>query len=143
MQFNNLKPEHKTKPARRIGRGGKRGTYSGRGIKGQKSRAGANIRPAIRDLIKKFPKKRGVYFKSIQVKPEIIKLVDLEKKLENGTNVNPKVLIEKGLISLKKGHMPKVKILSNGEITKKFFVSDCVISKLAQEKIIKAGGTVK
>ena len=45
---------------KRIGRGGKRGTYSGKGVKGQKSRAGKKIRPAVRDLMNQTPKLRGV-----------------------------------------------------------------------------------
>jgi large subunit ribosomal protein L15 len=59
MQLHEIKPIHKLKKKKRIGRGGKRGTYCGKGIKGQTSRAGARIRPEIRDLIKKIPKKRG------------------------------------------------------------------------------------
>ena len=56
MQLNELTPQYKPKRKKRIGRGGKRGTYCGKGIKGQNSRAGAKIRPAIRDMIKKIPK---------------------------------------------------------------------------------------
>jgi len=59
MQLHQLKPKNKSKKVKRIGRGGKRGTYSGKGIKGQRCRAGAKIRPEIRDMIKKIPKKRG------------------------------------------------------------------------------------
>jgi len=59
IQLHQIQPEHKLKKKKRVGRGGKRGTYCGRGIKGQKSRAGAKIRPALRDLIKRIPKKRG------------------------------------------------------------------------------------
>ena len=59
MQLHELRPVHKNKSKKRIGRGGKRGTYSGRGMKGQKSRAGRKIRPAIRDLIQRTPKLRG------------------------------------------------------------------------------------
>lgn len=59
MQLNQIKPVHKLKSKKRVGRGGKRGTYSGTGMNGQKSRAGAKIRPEIRDFIKKTPKKRG------------------------------------------------------------------------------------
>ena len=66
MQLHKLKPNYKAKKRKRIGRGGKRGTYSGRGIKGQKSRAGGKLRPEMRDIIKKIPKKRGYRFKSIR-----------------------------------------------------------------------------
>lgn len=59
MQLHTLKPLHSGRSKKRIGRGGKRGTYSGRGQKGQKSRAGRKIRPAMRDLIQRIPKLRG------------------------------------------------------------------------------------
>jgi len=59
MQLHELQPTNKKKTKKRVGRGGKRGTYSGRGIKGQKSRAGRKIRPAIRDLMQRTPKLRG------------------------------------------------------------------------------------
>jgi len=59
MQLHELKPTIQNKSKKRIGRGGKRGTYSGRGMKGQKSRAGRKIRPAIRDLMQRTPKLRG------------------------------------------------------------------------------------
>jgi len=59
MQLHELQPTHKTKTSKRIGRGGKKGTYSGRGMKGQKSRAGARMQPLVRELIKRYPKLRG------------------------------------------------------------------------------------
>ncbi|OIO49751.1 MAG: hypothetical protein AUJ39_00315 [Parcubacteria group bacterium CG1_02_42_13] len=59
MQLHELAPIHINKGKKRIGRGGKRGTYSGRGTKGQKARAGHRIRPAERDLIQRLPKLRG------------------------------------------------------------------------------------
>jgi large subunit ribosomal protein L15 len=62
--LHTIKPTTKNKSKKRIGRGGKRGTYSGKGMKGQKSRAGRKIRPAIRDLIQRTPKLRGARNKS-------------------------------------------------------------------------------
>jgi len=59
MQLHEVRPVTINKSKKRVGRGGKRGTYSGRGIKGQKSRAGRKIRPAIRDLMQRTPKLRG------------------------------------------------------------------------------------
>jgi large subunit ribosomal protein L15 len=59
MNLHQLVPVHKAKNKKRIGRGGKRGTYSGRGVKGQKARAGSRIRPGTRDLIQSIPKLRG------------------------------------------------------------------------------------
>lgn len=59
MNLHQIAPANKSKSKKRIGRGGKRGTYSGRGVKGQKARAGRKIRPATRDLIQQIPKLRG------------------------------------------------------------------------------------
>ena len=78
MQFHQLIQKTKFRKSRRVGRGGKRGTYSGRGIKGQKARAGAKIRPALRDILKKIPKLRGYKFKSFRQKPSVVNLEDIE-----------------------------------------------------------------
>ena len=135
MQIHQIKPIHKYKNKKRVGRGGKRGTYSGRGIKGQKSRAGHKIRPEIRDFIKKIPKKRGYRFKSIKPKPAVINLRDLEKYYQEGEIVSPKTLLEKGLIAKIKGRVPEVKILGTGKLSKKLEIKNCKLSK-SVEKII-------
>lgn len=129
MQLYQVKPIHKQKTKKRIGRGGKRGTYSGKGIKGQKSRAGRKLRPEIRDFIKKIPKRRGYQFKSIQAKPEIVNLKDLEKHFNEGDLINPETLLEKGLIGRIKGRIPEVKILGTGELKKKLKIENCKMSK--------------
>lgn len=59
MKLHEIRSLSRTYKKRRVGRGGKRGKTSGKGTKGQKSRAGRRIRPQIRDVMKKFPKKRG------------------------------------------------------------------------------------
>jgi large subunit ribosomal protein L15 len=135
MQLHELKPTHKSKKKKRIGRGGKRGTYSGRGVKGQKSRAGRGPRPALRDIIKKIPKKRGYRFKSIKKKPQVVNLKDLEKHFTAGEKVTPKTLLEKGLIGKVKGKMPKVKILGQGKLTKKVAIEGCLMSKSVEKAI--------
>jgi len=129
MQLYQLKPIHKAKNKKRVGRGGKRGTYSGKGIKGQKSRAGHKIRPEIRDFIKKIPKQRGYRFKSFRTKPTIINLKDLNEKFSDGEVVSPKTLLNKELIAKVKGRMPEVKILGVGELKKKIKIEGCKISK--------------
>jgi len=146
MQLHQIKPVHKLKKGRRIARGGKRGTYSGRGLKGQKSRAGAKIRPAIRDLMAKFPKQRGRAkhtFKRLSAKPLILNLEDIEKKFSAGEIVSPKTLLEKKLIAKKKGFLPEVKILSRGEISKKFVFQNILLSESTRDKIKKVGGNIK
>lgn len=133
----------KHKKQKRIARGGKRGTTSGRGTKGQKSRTGHRIRPAERDFIKKIPKLRGYQFKSIQKEPIVLNVGDLEKYFKDGGDVNLKTLAEKKLIKKSQGGFPIVKLLGSGDISIKLLVSDCQISKSAKEKIEKAGGQVK
>lgn len=59
MNLHQVVPSHRNPSKKRIGRGGKRGTFSGRGVKGQKARAGRKVRPATRDLIQQIPKLRG------------------------------------------------------------------------------------
>jgi len=140
MQLHQIKPKTKKRSKKRIGRGGKRGTYSGKGIKGQKSRAGRKMRPQWRDIIKKLPKKRGYRFASLKKKPAILNLDVLEKKFNENEKVTPKILFEKGIIKKIKGMLPEVKLLGGGEITKPLLVSECQISKQAKEKIEKVGG---
>jgi len=143
MQLHELKPIHKRKKGKRIGRGGKRGTYCGRGVKGQKSRAGRKMVPSIRQLIKKYPKLRGYRFKPQRPKPETVDIDILEKNFEKGDLVSPKILLDKKLISRMKGKTPKVKILGRGKLNKNLIVENCQISKSAKEKIEKVKGTIK
>jgi len=103
MQLHELKPNHKLKKRKRIGRGGKRGTYSGRGIKGQKSRAGRKFAPIIRELIKKYPKLKGYKLKSKKRRQEskttIVNLEVLESKFKPDEKITPETLLEKKIIS--------------------------------------------
>ena len=142
MQLNEIKPKHRRRKRRRIGRGGKRGTYSGRGIKGQKSRAGRRLRPVVRDWIKKYPKLRGYKFRA-QRQSQVVNLDVLEKKFEAGQTVNPQVLLEKKIIRRIKEGSLKVKILGQGDLTKALTFEKCLVSKQAKEKIEKSNGVVK
>ncbi|MCP6718130.1 MAG: uL15 family ribosomal protein [Patescibacteria group bacterium] len=143
MQIHQLKAKHKNKKGKRIGRGGKRGTHSGRGIKGQQTRAGRKKVPDIRQLIKKYPKLRGYKFKIRREKPEIVNIKTLQKYFKEKEIVSPKTLLDKKLISRIKGRLPKVKILGQGEIKNKLIIRDCIVSKSAKEKIEKTGGQIK
>lgn len=143
MQFQELRPKHKKKRKKRVGRGGKRGTYAGRGIKGQKARAGRKLKPLIREWIKRYPKLRGYKFKPVKLKPAIINVEILEKKFKSGQVISPSLLLERKLIRKIKGKTPEVKILGRGKITKKLIVEDCQVSKSARKKIEKAGGIIK
>lgn len=145
MQLHELRPIHKIKKPKRVGRGGKRGTYSGRGIKGQRARAGRRLKPAIRELIKKYPKLSGYRQKlTSTLKFGVgMNLEVLERKFNLGETVSPQILLEKKLIRKIKGKIPKVKILGKGELTKKLIIEGCQVSKGAEEKIKKAGGIIK
>ncbi len=143
MQLHQLKSKNKSKKRIRIGRGGKRGTYSGKGNKGQRSRAGRKFQPAIRELIKKFPKLRGYRFRNRLSNIVALNIDDITKRFEVGETVSPKSLLEKRLIRRIKGKMPVVKILGEGKIERKLIIEDCQVSNSAKEKIEKAGGEVK
>ena len=143
MQIHELKPKHKNRTKKRVGRGGKKGTYSGHGIKGQKSRAGRKMEPIIRSLIKRYPKLKG--YRSFRIDSDftVVNLDVLEKNTKDGEIINPENLIKKGIISNIKGKTPKVKILGTGKLTKKLVFENCKASKTAKEAIEKAGGTIK
>jgi len=141
VQINEIK--FKLKKKKRIGRGGKRGNYSGRGIKGQKARAGAKIRPALRDIILKFPKKRGVGNIKIEKKILEINLDWINKFFNDGELVTPERILNK--IRIPKSYRNlKIKILGRGKLTKKvIFSQDFLFSKRALEKIKNQGGDIK
>ncbi len=141
VQIHQIKPTIRKKAKKLIGRGGKRGTYSGRGSKGQRAH-GVRVKPQLREIIKRLPKKRGYRFASIQTKPVIVNLKVLERKFKEGDKITPKILVEAGVINLLKGKVPEVKLLGSGNVSKKLLVSECQISQSAREKITKAGGEV-
>jgi len=147
MQLHEIKPTIKRKNKKRVGRGGKRGTYSGKGQKGQKSRAGAGIKPGFRGgdtpLWKKFHKVRGATkkldikkrgFQLRHPKPEIVNLKDLERNFSDGEIVSPETLMEKGLVKKAK---PGVKILGKGEISKKLIFKGVAMSKSVKERVAR------
>jgi len=135
VQFHNISPKSKFKSARRIGRGGKRGTYSGKGMKGQRSRAGAKLRPQERDILKHIPKLRGYKFKSFRKKPLVVNVGDIEKRFKAGDVVSPESLLKAGLVHRIKGKTPRVKILGKGELKKGVVFKDVIFSKSAQANV--------
>ena len=148
MQLHELAPATKAKTAKRIGRGGKRGKTSGRGGKGQTVRAGNSTRPEMRDIIKKLPKLRGhgknraktVNAERVLAVPVNVSTIELH--FAAGDTISPKTLVAKGVVNSVRKRVPLVKILGTGELTKKVKVEGCAVSKTAQEKIEKAGGSV-
>ena len=145
MQLHELKRQIKNKKSRQIGRGGKRGTTSGRGTKGQIARAGHKVRPELRDLIKKLPKLRGRGKNSNRpIGPQTagVSLATLEKHFTVGATVTPAILLEKKLVRPIGGRLMTVKILATGVLTKKLTVKNCLVSAGAKSAIQKAGGAV-
>lgn len=146
MQLHTLQPIHRSRPAKRIARGGKRGGYSGRGIKGQKSRAGAKIRPALRDIVKKIPKRRGRskhQFKAHASKPAVCNVGELARRFPAGATVTPDSLVRAGAVARMHGRAPAVKILGEGEIGVALTVRGCAVSASARTKIEAAGGRIE
>jgi len=147
MQLHTISPRTKNRKNPPVGRGGKRGKTSGRGGKGQTARAGHHIRPEVRDLIKKLPKRRGHgknrarTVKTNRIATSTVNLSALELNYKAGETVSPATLLAKGLVRRAKGRAPVVKILGNGSLTKALVINGCTISATALAALTKAGGT--
>lgn len=140
MQIHNLQKGERVKPSARIGRGGKRGTYSGKGIKGQRSRAGRKLKSALHDLFLRFPKRRGI----TNTVNHINKVAFNLRQISGLKDVNLKTLKEGGFIPKSITGNLKIKLVSTDgfEVNKAINVSGCEVSKKAEEQIIKAGGKI-
>lgn len=129
------------KKTRRLGRGNSsgRGTYSGRGIKGQKARSGVSglKRRGLTQMLRSKPKMGG--FISSKPKMTNINLDELNRMFEAGELITPKKIIAK--LSLHKSKSG-VKVLGNGQLTKKLKISAHAFSESAKKAIIDAGGSV-
>jgi len=143
MNLSQLSPAPGSRPkATRVGRGtgSGLGKTSGRGHKGQKARSGGGVRPGFEGgqmpLHRRLPK-RG--FTNI-FKKEIVEVsLDALNVFENGAVVNTESLLAAGII---KNARDGVKILSNGDLTKKLTVN-VAVTKSSSDKIIAAGGKVE
>lgn len=148
MQLHDLKLKHKFRKAKRVGRGGKRGTFSGKGSKGQQARGarlGPDFRGGNRPLWKVFPKRRGStkktekkhrFFQTASSEITVINLGKISQLFSAGETVDLGTLVSKGVISKA---VKKVKILGQGELDKKISFSGLEFSKSAREKILKVG----
>ena len=144
MNLHTLKPaEGSRKKAVRVGRGigSGNGKTSGRGHKGQKARSGGGVRPSFEGgqmpIYRRLPK-RG--FKNIWAKKFAEVNVETLNRFEDGAEVDAVALVETGIL---KNVLDGVKILGNGEITKKLTVRAQAFTKSAKAKIEAAGGTVE
>jgi large subunit ribosomal protein L15 len=152
LNLSNLKPAQARKDRKRVGRGlgSGKGRYSGRGIKGQKSRAGSHSMPAGFEggqmpIDMRVGKLRGnTSADAMPIGPfrtynQPVNVADLEARFEAGAEVTPDTLKEAGLI---RKLSVDVKVLGEGELTKKLSVTAHSFSKSAVEKIEAAGGSV-
>lgn len=145
MKLHELKPNNgATKNRRRVGRGIGSGMdkTSGRGEKGQKSRSGYSRRAGFEGgQTPLHIRVRQVGFNNNQFRTEyaIINVSDLDK-FEEGTVVTPVLLHDMGLV---KKQLAGIKVLGNGEITKKITVKAHKFSNMAVDKITAAGGSVE
>lgn len=142
MKLHELKyNDGAVKNANRVGRGTSSGNgkTSGRGQKGQNSRSGGGVRLGFEGgqnpLFRKVPK-RGFNNYNFGVKYAVINVSDLNK-FEDGTEITPELLKDMGLV---KKQLDGIKVLGNGELTKKLTVKASMFSKTAKEKIEKNGG---
>ncbi len=142
MKLNELySVEGSVKARKRIGRGQGSGTgkTSGKGHKGQNARSGGGVRPGFEGgqlpLFRRLSKKgfSNYIFKTVYA---TVNVGDLNR-FEDGATVDTKLLKEAGLI---KKELDGVKVLGNGELTKKLTVKAVAFSKTAKEKIEKIGG---
>src|SRR5215216_2592881 len=151
LNLSSLKPAQKRADRKRVGRGlgSGKGRYSGRGIKGQKSRSGSHkMRPGFEGgqmpLYMRVGKQRGATSKdAMPIGPfrtftQPVNLRDLERVFADGDTVNVEALVEKGLL---KNTKADVKVLGYGELKKKLSVTAHAFSESAREKITAAGGS--
>jgi large subunit ribosomal protein L15 len=144
LKLSNLKPyKGATRRRKVVGRGvgSGHGTFSGKGAKGQKARSGGKIPVGFEGgnmpLHRQIPKRRG--FTSRTPKAQLVSLKDLTSKFESGATINPKILLNKGLV---KSSLISIKVLGDGEVTKAFNFEKILVSAQARAKIEKAGGKI-
>ena len=143
MELYNLHPAPGAKrPRKRVGRGPGSGSgkTAGRGHKGQKSRSGFSRRYGFEGgqmpLVRRIPK-RG-FTNIFRVEFQVVNLRDLERVFSDGDTVSPEALVEKGLA---RGNKRLIKVLADGDLTKKLIVQAHKFSGSARAGIEKAGGS--
>ena len=143
MKLHELKPAYgSVEKRKRVGRGGKYSKTAGKGEKGQNARSGGGVRPGFEGgqlpLFRRLGK-RGFNNARFRKVYACVNVSDLNRFDEN-TVVTPELLIDTGLI---KKELDGIKILGNGELSKKLTVKANKFSKSAAEKIEAAGGKVE
>jgi large subunit ribosomal protein L15 len=152
LNLSNLKPAQPRKDRKRIGRGlgSGKGRYSGRGLKGQKSRSGSHkMRPGFEGgqtpIYMRLGKQRGPYSAdAMPVGPhrtstQPVNVAALEERFDAGAEVTPESLVENGLI---RNTRIDVKLLGQGELSKSLSITVHAASASAREKVEAAGGSL-
>jgi large subunit ribosomal protein L15 len=151
LNLSNLKPAQPRKGRKRIGRGlgSGKGRYSGRGLKGQKSRSGSHkMRPGFEGgqnpIYMRLGKQRGGSADAMAVGPhrtftQPVNVASLEERFDAGAEVTPESLVEKGLI---RNTRIDVKLLGQGELKKSLSITVHAASASAREKVEAAGGSL-
>lgn len=145
LSLSNLKPtKGSTKNRKRVGRGNAsgHGTYSTRGMKGQKSRSGVSglKRLGMKSMLLNIPKKRG--FKSLNEKDQVVNLFELNTNFKDGANVTPASLKKAGLIDA--SGSTTIKILGKGELKlKNLQLTGLKVSETVKAQVEKMGGKIK
>lgn len=144
MKLHTLKPAEGSRQERnRVGRGqgSGNGKTAGRGQKGQKQRSGGGVRLGFeggqQPLFRRLPK-RG--FSNINRKDYAVVNLETLNRFEDGTTVNPALLIEAGIV---KNELSGIKILGEGQLERKLTVQAAKFSKAAEEAITAAGGSIE
>jgi large subunit ribosomal protein L15 len=152
LNLSNLKPAQPRKDRKRVGRGlgSGKGRYSGRGLKGQKSRSGSHkMRPGFEGgqtpIYMRLGKQRGPYSAdAMPVGPhrtstQPVNVAALEERFDAGAEVTPESLVENGLI---RNTRIDVKLLGQGELSKSLSITVHAASASAREKVEAAGGSL-
>jgi large subunit ribosomal protein L15 len=152
LNLSNLQPAQPRKSRKRVGRGlgSGKGRYSGRGLKGQKSRSGshkmrAGFEGGQNPLYMRLGKQRGPYSRDAmpmgphRTSTQPVNVAALEERFDAGAEVTPESLVEKGLI---RNTRIDVKLLGQGDLKKKLSITVHAASASAREKVEAAGGSL-
>jgi large subunit ribosomal protein L15 len=145
MRLHDIKPNPGSKHRRkRLGRGESSGTgkTAGRGHKGQKSRSGGGVRLSFEGgqmpIYRRLPK-RGFNNAAFKTQYAVVNVGLLEERFDAGATIDEEALRKAGIV---KGRYDGVKILGDGDVSKKFTISVAKVSASAREKLEKAGGSI-
>ncbi len=146
LRLNDLSPPAGSRKKRkRVGRGNAsgKGTYSGRGLKGQRSRSGRDYNSVFEggamSMMRTLPRRKG-FTAPFRVDTQAVNVVDLDRRFNDGDTVDADALVAAGLL---RRASKRFKLLAGGDISTSLTVRVERISPAAQAKIVAAGGSVE